>query len=410
MRFRIPTALPNGRPHAALRVCPKTALASLACAVLLATVGPARAATVYLADGSQVVGAVQSMRDGELVIETDFAGQLAIPQKKIEGIAADRKLAITLSTGDRIVGAPKYSAEQGQRLTDTAFGEVTLEDASLVAIAPADQPAVAEGEVKQLKQAHQKEVKKLKSKHKKKLKKAKQKKQKRIDQLQQKKAAYEDPWSIRLELGLSGATGNNERLSFDGRAEADRETPDERLNMFAEGHFARDNGERSENEVRGGAKLEVDVSEKTFVFGKTGLEFDEFEDLDLRSRVSAGLGYFFWEKENHVFKGRVGAGYQHESFMNGTTSDQGLLELGYDYRYDFDSGWRFTHNLTCYPTLSDFIGDYRLEVETAGEVPLSDDEIWKLRLGVRNEYDSEPQPGIDKLDTFYFLNFVYDME
>jgi putative salt-induced outer membrane protein len=402
----------NAQPRSAAARPIAGALAALAAGAVMLAAAAASAGTVHLTDGSQVVGTIQHLRDDTLTVETDFAGTLTIPQAKIEGVSSDRELAVTLASGDRVVGTLDYSDDAGQQLTNTVFGEAGLGDTELIAIARADAAAGAatQPSVAQLKQQQKQQIKKLKQKQKQRVAKVKETQQEKIASLEQTQQKYADPWTLRFELGVSGATGNNERLSIDGRAEANRETPDERLNIFSEGHFAKDNGERSENEVRGGAKLEVDVSKKLFVFGKTGLEFDEFEDLDLRSTVTAGLGYFFWEKPKHVFKGRIGAGYQHESFMDGESMDQGLVELGYDYRYDFEKWLRFTHNLTYYPTLDDFIGDYRVEAETAGEIPLSDDEAWKLRLGVRNEYDAQPQPGIDNLDTFYFLNFVYDVD
>jgi putative salt-induced outer membrane protein YdiY len=377
-------------------------LAAAVATALIAGPSPAQADTVYLADGSQINGTVKQMQGGQLTIETSFAGTLTVDAAKLQGLTAERELAVTLDSGDRIVGIPQYSPDTGQRLTETAFGAVQLDDAELASVRPAD--AAAKG------QATPKQVTKLKQKHKKQVKQIKEEHEKQVTALEEEQAKYDDPWSLRLQFGLSGATGNNERLNFDGRTEALRETPDERLSLFAAGQYAEEQGQRSENEIRGGAKLEVDVSSKTFVYGKTGLEFDEFEDLDLRTTLTAGLGYFFWEKEDHELKGRLGAGYQHESFMNGVSQDEGLLELGYDWRYDLNTKLRLTQNLTYYPTLGEPFADYRLDVETAGEVPLSEDQAWKLRLGVRNEYNAMPQPGVERLDTFYFLDFVYDVK
>jgi putative salt-induced outer membrane protein len=379
--------------------------AGLIAILLIVCAWPAavQADVIYLEDGSRVQGQVQSLKEGTLTIETDFAGTINIDGEQMTGLRSDRTLAVILKSGDRLVGVPRYSPEDGQRLTETAAGRVALEPAQIVAITDPDDPApateAARERMEQLKKEQQKQVEEVKAD-----------KQKQIDALKEEKAKYEDPWSLTLQLGLNGSTGNNERLSFDGRVDATQEFPDQRLNLFSEAHYARDDGSRSQNEVRGGANLEVDVSKKTFVFGKGTLEFDEFEDLDLRSTITAGLGYFFWEKEDHVFKGRLGAGYQHESFDDGTSADEGLLEVGYDYRYDFDEQLRFTHALTYYPTLSDPTSDYRISVETAGEVPIASSEQWKLRLGVRNEYDAAPQPGVERLDTFYFLNLAYDIE
>ena len=217
------------------------------------------------------------------------------------------------------------------------------------------------------------------------------------------------PWKARFELGLNGDTGNNERFATRGRIEAKRETAHERLIIYVQGQYAKENGESTANEIFGGTRLEVDLDERWFVFGHVQLEKDEFEDLELRATATGGIGYFFIREADHELKGRAGIGFEHESFDSGEDERDIVAELGYDYRIDFNEWLRFTHSLTYYPALGDPLSDYRLVAETAGEVPLSKEEPWKLRLGMRNEYDGDPQPGIDYLDTSYFLNLVYDM-
>lgn len=43
-------------------------------------------------------------------------------------------------------------------------------------------------------------------------------------------------------------------------------------------------------------------------------------------------------------------------------------------------------------------------------MPIGNTESWKLRLNLRNQYDSQPRPGIEELDTVYSLNLVYDFD
>jgi len=366
----------------------------LACLCIVAA-GDRHADTVRLKDGSTLIGEVQRLVDGRLTIETGFAGALDIPVDQLAGLTTEGKRTVALDTGDRLVGRLVH-ADSEQRLVDTAFGEVTIEPNRIDGLWSPDAPAP---QTREMRERHEAEVAEIEQRH-----------EQQVAELTERQQAYEQPWSFRLEAGLNGETGNNERLAFNGRAEARREYPDERMNIFAQGRFAEENGERSANEIKGGWKLEVDVSERWFVFGKLGLEFDEFEDLDLRATVSSGVGYFFIQEEKQELTGRAGLGYQHESFDDDTSEDQAVAEFGYDYRLDVNSWLRFTHGLTYYPTFEDPIGDYRVEAETAGELPLSGDEQWKLRLGMRNEYDANPQPGIENLDTYYFLNVVYDWE
>lgn len=214
-------------------------------------------------------------------------------------------------------------------------------------------------------------------------------------------------WTGRAELGLDGQTGNSERLSFKGLIRSKRKTEFTRLSLYLRGQFEETGGERSKNEIIGGTKYERDLNERTFAFLHLELESDEFEDLDLRTTFTAGLGYFVIRKETHELKVRGGPSYQHEELDDGSTTDNLLAELGYDYRLDINERVRLTSTLSYYFNATD-VDDWRLTAENAAEIPLSTDTAWKLRLGVRNEYDALPQPGIERLDTSYFTTLTYD--
>ena len=154
----------------------------------------------------------------------------------------------------------------------------------------------------------------------------------------------------------------------------------------------------------GGVNLEADINKKWFGFAKIELEYDKFENLDMRTTAAAGLGYFAIREKDQELKFRGGVGYQHESFRDGTSDDEAIIELGMDYRKELAPWLLFKHGTTYYPTFD--IGDYRIAMENAGEIPLGTGTKWKLKLGVRNHYNSEPQTGVDRLDTYYFANVV----
>lgn len=364
--------------------------------VLLFFVGfaaPLSADEVWLKDGSKVHGEVQSLADEKLSLLTTFAGLIHVDAAQVIGITTESRLNFALSNGVTGTGKPVYEPDAGQSITETAYGEMALGDVKLIALwlESAQGPAVITGDAEPspAQAATAEEVAKV----------------------AQEPSKLQSPWTARLELGVNGTTGNNERLAMHGRAEANRNTSGERFNVFLEGRYAKDNGVRSQNEIIGGAKLEVDLTEKTYAFGKVIFEHDEFENLDLRSTATVGLGRFLIKEETHELKARAGVGYQHESFMDGTSQDEAILELGYDYRLDVNEYLRFTHSLTYYPTFANPITDYRLVAETGGEIPVGGNgTAWKLKAGMKNQYDANPQPGVERLDTWYFLSLVYDLK
>lgn len=219
--------------------------------------------------------------------------------------------------------------------------------------------------------------------------------------------APETSWTGRAEFGLDGETGNSERLNVKGLIRTKRETDFARLTLYVRGHFEESGGERSTNEIIGGTKFERDLSERTFAFVHWELESDEFEDLDLRSTLTGGLGYFVVRAERQELKVRGGPSYQHEELDDGSSTDSILVQLGYDYRLDLNERIRLTSTLSYFFNATD-TDDWRLTAENAAEIPISMDAAWKIRLGIRNEYDALPQPGIERLDTSYFTSLTFD--
>lgn len=326
---------------------------------------------VFLTDGSRLKGTIKKYTETELILETAFAGEITIPADQIEGISSDRRVTVALESGDRIVSRPQYSEATGeQKLRETSFGDVTVDKTSIKgAWEPGKSPEKLALE------------------------------------------EMENPWSGRVAGGLNGATGNTERISARARIDLLRDTGSERLRLFAQGKFASEDGDETEREIKGGADLEVDISERWFVFSRLELEHDEFENLDLRTTVTGGFGYFLIREPDQTFKLRGGLGFEHDSYTDGSSESDLVGSLGWDYALDMNEWFGLTNSLTYYPSLtSDPFNDFRVEVDTAVEVPLTRDEAWKLRAGVENDYDNKPQPGIESLDTTYFLSLVYDWD
>ena len=359
---------------------------------------------VFLADGSRLAGLITRFGTGELVLETDFAGTLKIDAAKLRGVGSSRKFNVVLKDGSRAIGTPRFDPATGeQRVAGTAFGDVVLAADQIVGLWPEGESEPAEvgldpeqtEKVVELREKQDKEVEELESRH----------RQQIVEVKHPPPPPPDEKWTARIEIGLNGKTGNTERTAFNGRAEALRETDLERLLMYIQGQYAKENGTETTNEIFGGARWERDLTDRWFVFLRTELERDEFEMLDLRATVTGGTGYFFIREATHELKGRLGAGVQHESYQDGTRTNDIIAEAGYDYRLDVLDWFRFTHSLTYYPVLEDPARDYRLLAETAGEIPLGEG-IWKVRAGMRNEYDSMPRPDVERLDTTYFLNLV----
>lgn len=328
---------------------------------------------MLLKDGSRIVGTVQQVADGKVMVATNFAGELAIELAKVEGITTAEAVHVQLESGDTVLGTLNYVAGKGQQINSQRFGPAEVEVGKLASAWQTGQTSPAE-------KARQAELE-----------------------------AARPKWTVSLEAGVSGQTGNSERTSANGALRVNRTTPDDRLKMYILGDWAQEDGEETAREILGGAEYEADFAARWFGFASIELENDEFENIDLRTTVAAGVGYFFIEQDDQMLKARIGPGYLHESYTDGTSDSQAILEIGLDYNRKLAPWLAFDHTTRYYPSF-DGIDDFRLVVRNALEIPLDESEAWKIRLGLRNQYDSKTDDDSERLDTFYFANIVYEIE
>jgi len=343
------------------------ALALLSAAVLAAD-------ELVLADGSRLLGQIQRIDDDVVVLETNYAGTLEVAREAVLGMTTAAARRVVLQDGAHFIGRLEHDPENGQAVTVDATNRVALDIGAIVAVQDPAAPLAEAG----------------------------------------RPAAEPEPdttaWSSTVSLAVDGASGNTDEFSATPRFSARRETDAERLKLDLQGRFAGQDGEETENEIIASAALERDFSERWFALGALRLERDELEDLDLRANLDFGVGYFVIRQDHHEFKPRAGLGFQFETFSEGSGDNQDLVGVaGWDYRYDLNQRWRFTHVLDYRPTFSEPFGQYRIDSEAALVTQLNDNR-WGLSLLLRNEFNADPAPGVDELDTIYSVGLQRTFE
>ncbi|AFJ02278.1 putative salt-induced outer membrane protein [Methylophaga frappieri] len=362
---------------------------------------------VVLNDGSQLNGTIQQIADGKLILDTAFADEVTIDFSKVTKLTTDKPYMIQLESSDRIVGQIATNANGQHQLTGTAFGDVPLDPANIETLWPAG--------------TNKPQLSALEAEYEAKLADAEATKQAEVDQIQQsyetqlqqvreENTALKDPWRGNLAIGVQGAKGNTERFAATGRGELFRETEAERMAMYMEINYAKEDGEQTENEKLAGISLERDISENYFARGSADFEIDDFEELDLRAIATASIGRFFIREEDLVFKGFAGLGYRFESYSDGTNEKDPTGVLGYDVNYKMNSRLRLFHDLTYYPSFSSPGQNYLVVTNFGGEMPITESEAWKVRASLRSQYNSQPAIDAEKTDTSYRLNLVYDWD
>ncbi len=365
--------------------------------------GALSADTLYIVDGSRLQGRIVTIENDKVEIDTAFAGKVQVNRSKVKGLVTEASRKIVLSSGDTVVGMLAYDEKAGQSIKGTLFGDVPLQadievlaldgDAGIIRNVKAKEEALAREQVK---------TEKLLEKQ--------QDYETHIAKLEARQKKLSDPWSGAISLGINGADGNTDRLGIQGRGELNRKSELDRLKLYVQGDLQRQNGATTDNEVLAGASLERDISKRWFAYGRADFEKDDFENLDLRGVVTMGVGYYLVRSTNFEWKGLAGVGYQHETYTDGTSQGEGVVSLGYDLSYNLQDWLKLVHDLTYFPSLTSPASDYRLVSNTMGELPIGQSANWKLRIGLRNQYDALPRLGARKMDTTYLFNMVYDWD
>ncbi len=348
--------------------------------LLATTTAVATADVVTLTDGSRLVGNIVRLQDGHLTLETQFAGTIEIDAALVESINTDQPVHVDIDTGDRLIGAIVWQTQIQRALIQTELGDLPVDIKRIAAIWPknAKSPEQLAWE-------------------------------KQIEEVRVAAEAQRAKWSATVEAGVLYKEGNTESLTARGRAELRRKSPKDLLKFYIAGEYAEESKVRDTAEIKGGAYYEHLITKRLFGYGGFELEYDEFENLDLRVSTAAGLGYYWLKEEHHELKTRGGIGFLHESYMNNTNRHTFQGDLGLDYFVDLAEWLRFTHSTSYYPTFES-IRDYRLVSDSALIIPLGDSEAWKLKLGAAYEYKSLPTGGAKRLDQTYYANIMLDIK
>jgi len=344
----------------------KSTLHLLASALLLlGLAAPTRADRFELADGSVVNGKLLSADGGTFKVETAFAGTIEIAQAQIRRFTTDEAVHVGLNAGSAVLG--RVEATDAGIAVVAADGRLTAATGNVAAVwrAGADSP-----EVRLLKEKAEKDRRK---------------------------------WAYETAVSISGRSGVSEKFGAVLSFKATLESALDKLVFTAATERAKDNGIDTADRQFGGVDYSSFFSGKGVWYARTSLEKDQIKSLDLRSTTAFGLGRKLIKADKQDLELRLGLSYLYETYTDNTRFESPGADVAFLHSYSFANA-KMTNSLTYTPAFEDF-GNYRVRHESAFEMPISAN-VWKLRLGLANDYQSVPSAGVEKLDTTYFTSLI----
>ncbi len=334
--------------------------ACLASLVALAAAVALHADVVETKNGARIVGKVVKVSDGTITMKTDYAGELAIKQGEVASIATDEPITVRLESGTVLQGT--LSSANGALQISGPDGQLTTTVQKVAATwaAGGEDP--------------------------------------RVTVLRRK-------WSYEAAADLTGKTGNSEQVGTSVSARATLKTPEDTLQFYTAYDRQVADGAKSADQFKAGVDYQNNFAGRKSWYVRNEGGFDRVKDIDLYNVAAVGVGYDFIKEAKRLLTARVGLSYRYEGYGNPVTEDVSSagLDFGINHEWEFTNS-KLVNRVSFVPTFDDF-GNYRLTHESFYEIPLVAPH-WKLRLGLSNDYNSQPGVGVEKLDTSYFTRFV----
>ncbi|MDB6094941.1 MAG: hypothetical protein JWM32_2503 [Verrucomicrobia bacterium] len=327
----------------------------------------ASADVVETKNGARIVGKVTKIDDGKVYVTTDYAGDLTIKQSEVTGITTEAPVVVRLATGTTLEGT--VSSEAGALKIAGADGELSTK---VDKVAASWAPGGEDPKITAMKKAM---------------------------------ADMERHWAYEATVDVTGKSGNSEQLGTAAGFRATLKTPKDTLQLYTAYNRQVSDGVKSSDQFKAGIDYQDNFSGKISWYARDEGGFDRIKDIDLYNTTAAGFGYDFIKEPKHTLTGRAGLSFRYEGYGNPVHEDLKSmgLDLGVNHEWEFGRS-KVVNRLAYDPSFEDF-SNFHFTHESFYEIPLADPS-WKLRLGVSNDYNSKPGPGVERLDTSYFTKLV----
>ena len=321
---------------------------------------PLFADQIVMKNGDRLTGQIVKMENVTLVFQTSYAGEIPIQWEQISSIETDSPLHVVLEDDTAAHGVVKSIG--GGRLemqTEALTEPLTFSSDRVTAINPSREPPVK--------------------------------------------------FNGRVNAGLDVKDGNTETKTYYVDGELEARTEKNRYIFGGEVNQEEESGQETADNWLLHTTYDHFMTRKWFLYGKATFEQDDFQDLNLRTTISAGSGYQFLESDIKNLSGRVGLAYVNEDYtIDGQDDDYtaGLWNVKYD-QFFFDKFIQFFHNHEGIVSLEDS-EDLLIRARTGLRIPLQ--KGFNTTFQYNWDWDNSPPPGTERVDERYLFTLGYSWQ
>lgn len=213
------------------------------------------------------------------------------------------------------------------------------------------------------------------------------------------------PWDSGIEVGLNGASGTSDSVSFRTGGFVKRKADDYKFDASLYYNKTQSEGV----EIQSNALLDVrydwlfdDSPWTLFIMNQTF--YDEFQAFDLNVNVNAGFGYKWIDEEDMSFTTSFGNGASRE--FGGPNSEWvAEASFGINYEMKLAENRKFYAKADYFPEWENF-DRYRVLADIGMEFELHQPSNTSLKISATDRYDSDPQ-GVDPHNLNYSMLLIW---
>jgi putative salt-induced outer membrane protein len=314
---------------------------------------------VNLKNGDRLTGKIVKSDGKVLLMKSDLAGDVNVQWEAITAMQSSAPIFLTLKDGQTIAGT--LTTSDGKYVVTTKdSGVVTTEMANVGVVRDEDEQLAFEAE---------------------------------IDRLRNPKLT--DFWGGYLDAALSLASGNVDSLSFVLGGRADRTTTRDKISIYFNSVYSNSNVTgptlTTANSLNGGIRLDLNITDRFFIYGFTDFQHDEFQQLNLRNTTGGGVGDHVIKTASTQFDIYGGATYDQAYYSTPLTQKTGEAMVGESFVKTFGPKTKFAEEFDFFPNISN-TGEYRFTFNMGDTTKINNWLNWQVTFS--DLYTSFPPPGI----------------
>lgn len=330
--------------------------------------GALSADEVRVRDGSVFKGTIREISEAQIRIETGSAGTLSVDRGHVTGFSTDNPVYVRLQDGAVHTGTVSMAATESVALS-ALDSPVQIASIRQVWVEPGQDPDVLAREAEE-------------------------------------KADRSRQWTFKTAGNMGGRSGNSTEQWLGGNVSADWQGKKDELKMSASLSQRESNGRRSSDERTVNLRYTSYFSDPWGWYVRQGFEQDRFKNLKLRSMSAFGLSYRKVEDRQRLYNLNLGLSYRHERYVNESPEGSNFgLDLGVEHFFGEKGRFELHNAFTLVPSLEN-ASSYLFTQDSYVDIPLGDSMRWKMRLGLRNDYNSQPSGDVEPLDSRYYSSLV----